>query len=58
MTTYRVEMDGETVYENKTKKYEKDGIPVEYRNRPPAGSVIRLYVDDELIAVNVPEGED
>lgn len=57
MTTYRVELDGETVYEGKSKRYDRDGIPVEYRNRPPDGSEIRLYVNDELIGVQVSEAE-
>lgn len=56
MTTYRVEQDGNTVYEHETDEYDKDGIPAEYRQRPATGE-IRLYVDDELISVSVPIAE-
>jgi len=54
MPTYRVEHNGKTVYEHKTKTYDKDGIPVEYRTRPETG-IIKLFVDDELIGVQTPE---
>lgn len=53
MTTYRVEKDGVVVYEHETDEYEKEGIPAEYRARPESGEV-RLYVDDELIGVQIP----
>lgn len=56
MPKYRVEHDGKVVYEHQTKKYDKDGIPAEWRGRPDKG-VVKLYVDDELIGVQTP-GED
>jgi hypothetical protein len=51
---YKVTENGRTVYEHKTKTYDKDGIPVEWRGRPAKGTR-RLYVNDELIAVQTAE---
>ena len=53
MTTYRVEIDGETVWSDETPEYESKRFPAEYRDRPKKGAV-HLYVDDELIAVQKP----
>jgi hypothetical protein len=57
MTTYRVEQDGKVVYEGKSKQYDKDGIPAEWRDRPTSGEV-RLYVDDELIGVQISQADE
>lgn len=56
MTTYRVEQDGQTVYESTSAEYDRSVIPDEYRARPEQGEV-RIYVDDELISVAVPIAE-
>lgn len=56
MTTYRVEKDGETVFEGKSKGYDRTAVPVKLWDRPESGEV-RVYVDDELVSVAIPLAE-
>lgn len=56
MTTYRVEIDGNPVWSGESDEYDKSVIPDEYRARPLSG-VVCLYVDDELIGMQIPLAE-
>jgi hypothetical protein len=56
MTTYRVEVDGITVWEDVQDSYlGHHHFPEEHRGRPATGTVA-LFVDDECISFAVPEG--
>jgi hypothetical protein len=55
-TTYRVEIDGVTVWSGDSAEYDRSVIPVEYRGRPESG-VVRLFVNDELIGEQIPLAE-
>lgn len=51
---YRVEIDGKTVWQKRTKAYEGLAVfPIEHRSRPRSGEV-RLFIDDECIGVQTP----
>jgi len=56
MITYRVEQDGKTVFEAKSKGYDRSAIPDELWDRPESGEV-RIFVDDELVSVLIPLAE-
>lgn len=56
MTTYRVEVDGVTVWTDTQDSYlGVHHFPDEYRGRPTSG-YIALFVNDECISHAVPEG--
>jgi len=54
---YKAVRNGKTVWEGTSKEYDRLTIPEEHRNRPKTG-VTKLYVDDELIAVQEPIDPD
>jgi len=56
MTAYRVEKDGKTVFEAKSKGYDRSAVPREWWARPQSGEV-RVFVDDELVSVTIPISE-
>jgi hypothetical protein len=66
MTTYRVEVDGDTVWTHETPEYEgAKTFPAEYLARPvdtpdgvPHPSPAHLFVDDVLIGVQRSHGDE
>lgn len=56
MITYRVDIDGVTVWDDSSAEYlGVDHFPGEYLGRPASG-FIELIVDDTCISKAVPEG--
>lgn len=57
-TTYRVDVDGTTVWTGETDDYQGLTVfPAEYRGRPETGEVC-LFVNDELIGRQISEADE